>query len=342
MAISKGTRLGEYVLIERLGSGGFGEVWKAYNPDLDDEFVAIKIPTHPDAINELGKEGRLQKRLQHPNIVETRSANLSNNPPYVVFEFVDAVPLNQVLEELDKMTIDRVLPIARGILHALEYAHGKGVIHGDVKPSNILVDSATGEVKITDFGMGRILNVVSESIQLSGPKDLDQFNRIQGSLRYMAPEIEKGELHSKRADVYAMGIVLHEMLTGDATHLRFPVEGAPEWLSDVIGKAVEPDPGDRYGSAGEMLEAFSRDKGSGNVSAKITAPPQVKAPSGGAADEMDCKDVRISWDGFECIFPTVNFCHDNLSLLREDDLIEINWVVIGSGTPLIPLIMYRY
>ena len=211
IALKKGDRVSEYILEEPLGRGGFGEVWKARHHLWDDREVAVKVPTSPEAVHELSNEGTLQASLDHPGIARTLGMDPSATPPYFITEFVPGRNLRRILEDDGPLSVDLVRDVLDQILEILEYAHGKGVVHQDIKPENIL-RSDDGAVKLTDFGLGQTVN--GESILLSASLRTEG-GQIGGTFPYIAPEIRDGlGRPDGRADLYSLGIVLFELLTG--------------------------------------------------------------------------------------------------------------------------------
>ncbi len=251
-----GERIGEYILRARLGEGGFGEVWRADPVDGSGPPVALKIPTHPEAVQALRREGKIQARLTHPAIVPVLHVDLQNDPPCAAFGLVEGRSVADLLRERRTLPPEEAVRIALAVLDALGYAHSQGVVHRDVKPGKILVGT-DGRVLLTDFGLGKAIESVSQSILLSGQRSGGDLARIQGTLRYMAPEQEAGREVTARTDLYALGVVLHEMITGDATRLRFPVPGAPPWLSAAIERATQPGPEARFADAPQFGTALA-------------------------------------------------------------------------------------
>ncbi len=252
MPLSPGDHLEEFVLCRRIGEGAFGEVWEAEDAGAR---VALKVPTHPEAVQELRREGRIQERLSHPSIVPTLALRLDHDPPYVVFQLVEGPSLADLLREKRTLPWQEAVRVLRGLLEALVYAHAGGVIHRDVKPENVLL-APDGDVLLTDFGLGRATEAAARSLSLSVSRSDGEELRLVGTLRYMSPEQAEGRGATERSDLYAAGVVLHEMLTGDATRMRFPIAEAPVWLSAVAERATRPDPLLRYRSAEEMLRAL--------------------------------------------------------------------------------------
>ncbi len=211
IAVKKGDRISEYILEEPLGRGGFGEVWRARHHLWGDREVAVKIPTSPDAVRELANEGHLQAQLDHPGIARTLGMDPAASPPYFITEYVPGRSLRRMLEVDGPLAPAAALDLLDQVLEALAYAHRSGVVHQDIKPENILVTD-DGRAKLTDFGLGQ--NIKGESLLLSMSLRSQPLN-MTGTLPYIAPEIRDcGGGIDGRADLYSLGIVFFEMLTG--------------------------------------------------------------------------------------------------------------------------------
>ncbi len=250
-----GNRLGEYTLIEKLGEGGFGEVWRAEDPDRLGAFVAVKVAKEGASASSLGREGMAQQALCHPNVVRTLSSHLRHDPPYLVNEWVPGESLRQRLEQARRLWVGEALRIVRLVLRGLGVAHAVGIVHRDVKPANVLLGPG-GAVKLTDFGLGRAGGGSASSIALSHGASMSLAGGVVGTFLYMSPEQLDGQTGDHRSDLYACGVMLYEMLTGSTHPVRLPVRGAPSRLSEAIDCALAVDPDDRFQSAAEMLAAL--------------------------------------------------------------------------------------
>ncbi len=229
--MQKGDRLGNYTLIEPLGRGAFGEVWKAGHAEIDGLTAAVKIPTEPNYIKTLRQEALFQHNLEHPNIVRALDLSVTSDPPYMIMELVQGRSLREMMMEKKRITWQEALDIFNVILEAMEYAHDNGVIHRDLKPENILV-SDSGEIKITDFGLGRAAEA-TRSLQLSlGSMPESDGRALVGTFEYMSPEQKQGGDVDERTDVYSLGKLLFEMLTGEV----------PAGAGDVPGELVDNIP----------------------------------------------------------------------------------------------------
>jgi serine/threonine protein kinase len=206
-------------IIELLGAGGMGAVYKARQPQLD-RMVAIKILAHdisadPTFAERFSREARVMARLNHPNIVTIHDFGTAGPYCYLLMEYVDGVNLRQAMRT-GGFTADEALALVQDICSALKFAHGEGILHRDIKPENVLLDSK-GQVKIADFGIAKLVDEADP-----GLVTLTMQGSILGSPHYMAPEqIETPGDVDQRADIYSLGVVLYEMLTGELPIGRF-------------------------------------------------------------------------------------------------------------------------
>ena len=267
-----GTRIlaGRYELLDRIGDGGMAVVYKA-RCRLLNRFVAIKI-LKPDFIKDVKfienfkKESQAAASLSHPNIVNVYDVGREGNINYIVMELVEGRVLSDVIKEEAPLDYMRSIEIARQIASALSLAHKNHIIHRDVKPHNILI-TQDGTAKITDFGIAKALNTATL---------VDKDEMIMGSVHYFSPEQARGGYVDEKSDIYALGIVLYEMLTGKVPfdgsnpvsvalmHVNDEmappsqiVSGIPPRLEQIVMKATDKIQVNRFKSADEMLEALS-------------------------------------------------------------------------------------
>lgn len=256
VTLNIGDHVGPFILVEKLGEGGFAEVWKAERPDAPGRFEALKVPTDMEYAKQLRTEDRIRTGLEHPNIVRLLGEDLEADPPYLRMEYVAGESLEARLQREGALPPRDALDIAEQIALALAYAHGKNVVHADVKPSNVLVDSE-GVARLTDFGLGQVPRDAARSVLKSAAHLSDARSRaIIGTFDYMAPEQRAGEPIDARADLYALGRMLYRMLTGSLpTGLRLPSEakpGLPEALDGLVARLLERRES-RTASAAEFL-----------------------------------------------------------------------------------------
>ncbi len=274
-------------IIEFIGKGGMGAVYKARQPALD-RFVALKILTpkpggDPGFAERFNREARALARLAHPNIVAVHDFGRVDALHFLIMEFVDGANLRQV-ERAGRLRPEQALEIVPQICDALQFAHAEGIVHRDIKPENILLDKK-GRVKITDFGIAKILGVTSSQAALTGAKD------IVGTPHYMAPEqVEKPQLVDHRADIYSLGVVFYEMLTGELPLGKFQPPSKKVQvdvrLDEVVLHALEKEPERRYQHASEVKTAVETLSASdGNAAPRKTGAPAsaVSTSSLGAA-----------------------------------------------------------
>jgi serine/threonine protein kinase/Tol biopolymer transport system component len=241
-AAMSGRTLGVYHLQALLGAGGMGEVYRARDTKLGRD-VAIKIlprsvTSDPNRLARFEREARMLAALNHPNICAIYGLEEADGLRFLILEFVDGETLGEKLAKLHVLNppssglpIDEVLTVARQIAEALEVAHDKGIIHRDLKPANVTI-TPDGVVKVLDFGLAKPASVeASESDPIGGT----QAGMILGTAAYMSPQQARGQVVDKRADIWAFGCVLYEMLTGR-------VAFAGETVSDTIGKILEREP----------------------------------------------------------------------------------------------------
>lgn len=249
--MNDGDRVDDFLLLEKLGEGGFGEVWKAVRSGDMDTPLALKVATRPEAVSALRKEGVLLHALSHPCIVPILEAHADADPPYLVMEYVPGQSLRARLDASKRLAPEEAVVVLLRILEALSCAHAGGLVHRDVKPGNVLLREDRDAV-LSDFGLGRVTKAAS--VQFSGQNS--SVRSIAGTFDYMAPEQRRGEEGDHRVDLYACGVLLYEMLTGEVHPLKLPVREAPRALSDVVERAVETEAARRFPSAAAMADAL--------------------------------------------------------------------------------------
>jgi len=251
----------QFEILELLGRGGMGAVYKARQPSLD-RLVAIKIlPAEivgdPSFADRFQREARAMAKLSHPHIIAVHEIGVSGGLTYVVMEYIEGVNLREAIRG-KRLEPHEALAIIPQICEALQYAHDEGVVHRDIKPENILLDKR-GRVKIADFGLAKIIAADPHDHTLTGT------HQVIGTMRYMAPEQLQGSRHvDHRADIYSLGVVFYELLTGEIPMGRFPPPSkraaVDVRLDDVVLRALEREPEERYQHASEVktdVEAIS-------------------------------------------------------------------------------------
>lgn len=260
---------GRYEVVSHIGQGGMADVFLAVDTILNRQ-VAVKIlraDLSGDTVSILRfeREAQAAASLAHPNIVEIYDVGDYKDHHYIVMEYVPGKTLKQLIRSRGPLVNEEAVDIMKQLCSAVAEAHSRGIIHRDIKPQNVII-KADGSLKILDFGIATALG----SVQLT------QANNVMGSVHYLAPELAKGELASFQSDIYALGIVLYEMLTGDVPfkadqavqvalkHMREPMPSVrefnstvPQSLENIITRATAKDPSLRYHNAEEMLADVS-------------------------------------------------------------------------------------
>ena len=292
----RGQIVGKYKILSTIGSGGFGTVFLADDTWIDKK-VALKVP-HKQGVDfgELLREPRLLASLDHPNIVTILTAEKQENVFFIVMEYVQGETLESVIARDGALDMTRALDYTCQICNAVDHAHRAGVLHRDLRPSNVLV-SDKGLLKVADFGTSRFLEIAAHG------------TTVIGSPPYMAPE----QFHGKAvfaSDVYSLGVTMYQMLTGMLPYdtpspqdlerlMRGDLVSAPRTknpkipkaLNDIILKAMAPDIHNRYQRASELLEEVLAARSSPIVR-RTPGPPVIVRSSGGSSDAEGSEDIQ--------------------------------------------------
>jgi len=284
---------GRFRLIQQIGSGGMAVIYKAQDLTLG-RIVAIKIlrpslTTDPAFAARFRNEARSVANLQHPNIVTVYDFALHESPQYLVMEYIDGQDLKRVIKTEGQIAIERALNFAIQICAGIGFAHRAGIVHADIKPQNVLM--TRDEIpKVTDFGIAQALSTAQAG---------ERQSVVWGSPHYFSPEQARGERPTPASDVYSIGVVMFEMLTGRTpftgkdqrelamAHLQAPVPmvsevlpNVPNSLNQFIFKAMSKDPNQRYRTGdqfGNVLKSFQeRERGS---LASVSAGPAATIPA---------------------------------------------------------------
>ena len=283
--INKGYLLGDrYRIIDTLGEGGMANVYLAEDIILQRK-VAVKIlrldlQKEPQTLARFQREALATSELSHPNIVMVLDVGTDHGLPYMVMEYVDGPDLKDYIRANSPLNLGNIIKIMDQILSAMSLAHKHNVIHRDLKPQNILMDKH-GNIKIADFGIAVALNQNS----------VTQTNSAIGSVHYMSPEQTRGGLVTKQSDIYSLGIILYELITGNVPfngdsavsialkHAQEPIPSIrkqdpniPQPLENVVLKATAKDPRDRYNSAKEMKDDLNTSLEPGRANEPVFKP----------------------------------------------------------------------
>jgi serine/threonine protein kinase/Tol biopolymer transport system component len=224
-----GVLIGHYRIIERIGTGGMGEVYLAVDIHLDRKVALKFLPKHlcqdSDCRKRFSREAQASAKLNHPHIVTIFEVNEFDGIPFFAMEYIEGEPLSNLIERKE-ITTGRAIEIAIQICEALNEAHGKGIIHRDIKPSNILIDKS-GRAKLSDFGLATF----------KGTDRLTRDTSTIGTVYYMSPEQVRGEDVDNRSDIFSFGIVFYEMLTGQ---LPFKGTHEPSVMYSIVNEEPEP------------------------------------------------------------------------------------------------------
>lgn len=288
----------QYKIVSELGSGGMGVVYQAVDILLEREVAVKKLrgefSSSPDVARRFLREAKIQARLNHPNIAQLFTCVQQGDTFYIVMEFIAGTPLNRLIP----LSYERLLPLTIQMLDTLEYAHSMGVLHRDIKPDNLMITPA-GSLKIMDFGIAHVLGSTRHTREKT----------IMGTLEYISPERIAGKDPDRRSDIYSLGAVLFEVLTGrlpfesksEYTLLRQHMEDAPprvrefvpecpEFLELLIDRALAKEPDHRFATCREMKEVLAVDI------AKLPKPLPANSPfvGGDASDDVERCRRRIS------------------------------------------------
>ena len=317
-----GKRLdGRYEIQDVIGVGGMAVVYKAYD-NIDDRIVAVKVLKEEYLANEefrrrFKNESKAIAVLSHPNIVKVYDVSFGDRLQYIVMEYIEGITLKEYIEKRGVIDWNEALFFIIQILRALQHAHDKGVVHRDVKPQNIML-LENGTIKVADFGIARFSHSESRTVT----------EKAIGSVHYISPEQAKGELTDEKADIYSVGIMLYEMLTGK---LPFDADNAvsvalmqvnseaqpprtinskiPVGFEQITMKAMQKSTRERYQSAAEVLmdleelkrnpnikfdyQSYSADLDAtrpiGKIQEKTRMIPAVKTEKD---DEYDSNEIR--------------------------------------------------
>ncbi len=306
-----GKRLdGRYEIQDVIGVGGMAIVYKAYD-NIDDRIVAVKVLKDEYLANEefrrrFKNESKAIAVLSHPNIVKVFDVSFGDRLQYIVMEYVEGITLKEYIEKCGSIEWNEALFFIIQILRALQHAHDKGIVHRDVKPQNIML-LENGTIKVTDFGIARFSHSETRTVT----------EKAIGSVHYISPEQAKGELTDEKADIYSVGIVLYEMLTGklpfdgdsavavalmqvndEATLPRMINPEIPMGFEQITMKAMQKMPRERYQTAAEMLLDLEELKRNPNIKFDYRTYFVDKEPTRPINRIQDKKHLSVDYDDF--------------------------------------------
>ena len=293
MPLAAGTTLGAYEIVSAIGAGGMGEVYLARDTRLG-RSVALKTLPGSDADESskrrFGQEARTASALNHPSIVTIFDIGHDHGFDYIAMEYVEGETVRALLSQ-GRLDLERALDLAAQASAGLAAAHDAGIVHRDIKPENLIV-GRSGQLKILDFGLAKLTDkqnamLVGEAATMTGAPALTRAGTIVGTTAYMSPEQAQGRELDGRTDIFSLGLVLYEMLTGkpafsgksaiDVLHAVINSEPRPAIdvnprlpaeVMEILGKALAKDPGERYCHAGDLaldLRRLSRAHQSGTL-----------------------------------------------------------------------------
>ncbi|MBK8419370.1 protein kinase [Candidatus Villigracilis saccharophilus] len=337
--MNEGTLLnGRYQLLEKLGSGGMAEVFRARDPILD-RIVAIKVlrqdySNNPEFQEHFRTEARAAANLSHPNIVTVHDFGFAENLLFIVMEYIPGKDLKQLIRQRGRFTVEAGIPLIIQACAGLGYAHRAGLVHCDVKPHNMLV-SPDGRLKVTDFGIARALATMMPD---------EKADVVWGSPLYFSPEQARGEAPAPAADVYSLGVVMYELLSGTTPFtattadelarlhvsarpipIREYIPEIPTALEEIITKVLSKEPAARYRTADQL----------GRVLQKFGTQPDLPAPEQETAERVPTKEMppppppRLEPAKPRYIPPEPTPPADEPELASAFD--EIDWVSVGLG-----------
>lgn len=327
-------------ILELIGRGGMGAVYKARQPDLD-RFVAVKILPReiqgdPGFGDRFLREARTLAKLNHPNIVAVYDFGQVDELFYFVMEFVDGVTLRDTITA-GSVAPEEALRIVPALCDALQFAHEEGVVHRDVKPENILLDKR-GRVKIADFGLAKLLkNEDDEEDNLTGT------HQVMGTLKYMAPEqMATSRNVDHRADIYSLGVIFYELLTGDLPVGWFAPPSkkvaVDVRLDEVVLRTLESEPERRFQHASEVKSAVEQLSSGPIVPVPVAAQPEsapVQPGQGGIRIHklMDDTETKYRTRHHLVLISSLMLIPSSFPIFRED-------IAFGIATLAISLALF--
>jgi hypothetical protein len=308
--------IGRYALLDRLGHGGMGVVYRAWDPELRRK-VALKIiagsreaPVEDSVFERFAREAQSAASLTHPNIVTIHDFGQDAGRPYIVMELVDGESMAQMIQRRASLSLSRRVRLAAELCEGLAYAHERGVIHRDVKPANLMVTSA-GVLKILDFGLARLTDDLTSG-------GLTQTGAVMGTPQYMSPEQVSGLAADARSDIFAVGTVLYELFTGQMAFeghnsalvrlmvlhdsprpMSDIVPGFPPRLAALVTRAMEKERTRRYQTLDQLaaeLRNWERESGGRELVERGGAKPEEEPGGERAFDSPALGGMLDQWE----------------------------------------------
>jgi serine/threonine protein kinase len=293
-----GTMIGEYRIIDRLGAGGMGDVYRGVHSKIG-RVVAVKVLNQascdPTFVERFYNEARIQASLQHPNVAALYDFIQFNNQPCIVMEYIEGETLTERICARGTLPVAEALSIFQSVVEAVHYVHGQGIIHRDIKSNNVKINPA-GQVKLLDFGIAK--SGASPALTVTGG--------FIGTLQYLSPELFKGGHADARSDIWSLGVLLYEMVTG---HMAFAATtlgelyekvsrasyappavfnpSVPGQVEAIISRCLKKNPSDRYQSASELLQDVRRG---------LAQPAQASQPKTSLASTLFRRPARVAYD----------------------------------------------
>ncbi len=281
--VSKGLQVSHYRIIDRVGSGGMGEIFLAEDISLGRnvalKFLPVDYALNEEATARFQREAQAVAKLSHPNIITIYEVGEYERRPFIAMEYVEGHSLHQLIHA-DTLSIDRVVDLGTQMVRGLAHAHQSGIIHRDIKTSNILVDKE-GRARILDFGLATV----------KGSQKITRMGSIMGTIDYMSPEQVRGQEVDFRSDLFSMGVVLYELLAGQTPFQReneaailhailndapAPLNryrpNVPDGLQKIIDRALQKEPSMRYQTASDMLDDLKRAAGAPSSGVRAAVP----------------------------------------------------------------------
>ena len=291
-----GRTLGHYRIVEQIGAGGMGIVYRAHDDRLDRD-VAVKVllqevATDPDRLARFEREAKAVAKLEHPNILAIHDFGTEDGIAYAVTELLEGESLREVISK-DRLTTAKTVKYSRAIVDGLAAAHAKGIVHRDLKPENVFL-TRDGRIKILDFGLAKLILPDQDLATATPTATLEtQAGSLLGTVAYMAPEQVQGQEADERSDIFAFGVVLYEMLTGhrpfggstsletaaailkeDPEPISTVSSAVPPALGGVVAQCLEKRPEDRFSSARDLSLTLGAVGSAGSGSVSVEKPPR--------------------------------------------------------------------